>query len=58
MEPDAMATLRHALANPLAALLAEIQLLRLEPNLSTEVSEALERVEGLAIRIRALLRQT
>ena len=55
---DRLAKLRHDLANPLAALLAETQLLLMEPGqVSAEVLTALKEIEGLAIRMRTLLRE-
>jgi signal transduction histidine kinase len=47
---------QHALNNPLAALLAEAQLLQLEP-LPDEQREAVERIVALARRMAALTRQ-
>jgi signal transduction histidine kinase len=49
--------LRHDLANPLAALLAEVQLLLLDGNrLTPEVQSALRSIETLAVRMRTILR--
>lgn len=49
--------LRHDIANPLAALLAEAQLLLLnDTKLDPEVAGSLREIENLAIRMRALLR--
>lgn len=57
--PDPIAKLRHDLANPLAALLAETQLLMLsETPLDPEVHRALTEIEKLAIRMRTILRDT
>ncbi|MHB1329735.1 MAG: histidine kinase dimerization/phospho-acceptor domain-containing protein [Gemmatimonadales bacterium] len=54
---DALYTLRHDLANPLAALLAETQLLLMEPEkLNEETLTALREIEQLAIRMRSILR--
>ncbi len=51
--------LRHDLSNPLSALLAEIQLLLLsEPQLDADTLASLREIEALAIRMRALLRET
>jgi len=56
---DAMARLRHELANPLAALLAETQLLLLnESTLDAETVASLRDIEKLAVRMRTILRQT
>lgn len=50
--------LRHDIANPLAALLAETQLLLMEPEgLTPEVATALKEIETMAIRMRTLLRE-
>ena len=48
--------LQHAFNNPLAALLAESQLLQLEP-LPEEQRQAVERIVALARRLVALTRQ-
>ena len=49
--------LRHDLSNPLAALLAETQLLLLnESRLDQETLTSLREIESLAVRIRAILR--
>jgi hypothetical protein len=56
---DAISRLRHSLANPLAALLAETQLLMLEDrNLDEGTVRALKEIERLAIRMRTILRET
>lgn len=56
-EPDRLAKLRHDLANPLAALLAEVQLVLLgEGPMDDETRRALQEVEKLAIRMRTILR--
>lgn len=57
--PDRLARLRHDLANPLAALLAETQLLLLnEGTYDDETRTSLREIEKLAIRMRALLRDS
>jgi hypothetical protein len=57
--PDPIAQLRHSLANPLAALLAETQLLMLEAkDLDEGTMRALKEIERLAIRMRGILRET
>ncbi|MGE0440758.1 MAG: histidine kinase dimerization/phospho-acceptor domain-containing protein [Gemmatimonadales bacterium] len=57
-EPDRLAKLRHDLANPLAGLLAEVQLLLLEPGqLAPETVASLKEIESLAIRMRTVLRE-
>ena len=49
--------LRHDIANPLAALLAEVQLLLLNTyKLDPEATSSLREVERLALRMRELLR--
>ena len=51
--------LRHDLANPLSALLAEAQLLLLrEPPLDDETVEAIRGIEDLCRRMRDILQQT
>jgi signal transduction histidine kinase len=58
-EPDPISKLRHDLANPLAALLAEAQLLLLsETPLDPEVQRAVTEIEKAAIRMRGILRET
>jgi signal transduction histidine kinase len=53
---DVARTLRHDLANPLAALLAETQLLLLNANrLDPETLEGLREIEALARRMRDIL---
>lgn len=57
-EPDRMQKLRHDLSNPLSALLAETQLLLLnEAKLDPETVNSLREIEGLAIKMRTLLRE-
>ena len=54
---DQIAMLRHDLANPLAALLAEVQLLLLgETPMDDSVREPLKQIEQLALRMRGILR--
>jgi len=49
--------LRHDLANPLSALLAETQLLLLnESTLAPETVRGLREIEGLAMRMRGMLK--
>ena len=50
------ATVQHQLNNPLAALLAEAQLLRREPALAPDHVEALDRMIDLMRRINGLVR--
>lgn len=53
---DALRTLRHDLANPLAAILAEAQLLLLdEASLPPEAVRSLREIESLARRMRDIL---
>lgn len=60
MDPlDPVAQLRHSLANPLAALLAEVQLMLMDDDrLDDATRHALREVERLAIRMRTILRDT
>ncbi|MEK6610818.1 MAG: histidine kinase dimerization/phospho-acceptor domain-containing protein [Gemmatimonadota bacterium] len=58
-ETEVIRKLRHDLANPLAALLAETQLLLLnEATLDRETVEGLREIEGLARRMREMLANT
>ena len=57
-DAERLGKLRHDLANPLAALLAETQLLLMEPGVLTpDVAATLKEIEQLAIRMRTLLRE-
>jgi len=57
-ESDALSRLRHDLANPLSAMLAEIQLLLLSsPPLPEEVRESLKSIEAQVLRMSTLIRQ-
>jgi signal transduction histidine kinase len=57
--PESIARLRHSLANPLAALLAETQLLMLEDRQLDEATlRTLKEIERLAIRMRGILRES
>jgi len=57
-ESEPLSKLRHDLANPLAALLAEAQLLLLsETPLDPEVRRAVTEIEKAAIRMRTILRE-
>ena len=56
---DVIRKLRHDLANPLAAILAEAQLLLLnEAQLDPETVEGLREIEALARRMREMLHAT
>lgn len=56
---DPLSKLRHDLANPLSALLAEAQLLLLnESELDSTTVTGLREIESLAIRMRTILRET
>jgi signal transduction histidine kinase len=56
-DAERLSKLRHDLANPLSALLAEAQLLLMDPQtLPEEAVRALKEIEALAIRMRSLLR--
>jgi signal transduction histidine kinase len=51
--------LRHDLANPLAAILAEAQLLLLDgTSLDEETRRALKTIEEMALKMRTILRGT
>jgi signal transduction histidine kinase len=56
---DPIAKLCHDLANPLAAILAETQLMLLgdEP-MPDEVRQGLQEIEKLSLRMRTILRET
>jgi signal transduction histidine kinase len=57
--PDVIRQLRHDLSNPLAAILAEAQLLLLnEESLDAETVEGLREIESLARRMREMLAAT
>jgi signal transduction histidine kinase len=57
-ENDKLYKLRHDLANPLSALLAETQLLLLnESRLDAETLTSLREIEALAVRMRAIMRE-
>ena len=59
MADDPLAKLRHDLANPLSAVLAETQLLLLnEAQLDPELVWSLRHIESLARRMRDLLQDT
>ncbi|HET9152262.1 MAG TPA: histidine kinase dimerization/phospho-acceptor domain-containing protein [Gemmatimonadales bacterium] len=56
---ERLSRLRHDLANPLAALLAETQLLLLnEDTVDEETRTSLREIEKLAIRMRTILRES
>lgn len=53
-----MRKLRHDLANPLSAMLAEVQLMLLDiDKYDAETQTSLTEIEKLAIRMRTLLRE-
>lgn len=57
IDPDRLAKLRHDLANPLAGLLAEVQLVLLDgKGLTDELKQSLHEIERQAIRMRTILR--
>ncbi len=57
--PDRLRKLRHDIANPLAALLAEVQLLLLNGDrLDPETHSSLKEVERMALRMREILKNT
>ena len=56
-DAERLAKLKHDLANPLAAMLAETQLLLMDSDrLPAEAVASLREMEALAIRMRTLLR--
>lgn len=56
--PDRVRKLRHDIANPLAALLAEVQLLLLNAEkIDPETLSGLREVERMALRMREILKQ-
>ena len=58
-DADVIRKLRHDLANPLAAILAEAQLLLLnEAELDAETVQGLREIEALARRMREMLQAT
>jgi len=58
-DPEIIRKLRHDLSNPLAAILAETQLLLLnEATLDAETLEGLREIEALARRMREMLAAT
>ena len=58
-DAERLAKLRHDLSNPLSALLAEAQLLLLNAAaLDADTVASLREIEALAIRMRAILRET
>lgn len=57
-EDERIRKLRHDLANPLAAMLAEIQLLLLDGDqLTADAQTSLKEIEELALRMRTMLRE-
>ena len=57
-DSERLSRLRHDLSNPLSALLAETQLLLLnESRMDAEILAGLREIEGLAIRMRTMLRE-
>jgi signal transduction histidine kinase len=58
-DTDHLGDLRHALANPLAALLTEAQLALTAPiPLDQETRRALQEIEKLALRMRGILKES
>ena len=56
---EAIRRLRHDLANPMAALLAEVQLLLLRADeMDDEMATSLHDMEGLIRRMREILHST
>lgn len=57
-DAERLAKLRHDLANPLAAILAETQLLLMDSGaLPNDVRDTLRQIETLAIRMRTMIRE-
>jgi signal transduction histidine kinase len=57
-DSERLSKLRHDLSNPLAALLAEIQLMLMnEGQYDAETLAGLREIEKLAIRMRTMLRE-
>ena len=54
---DAVGQVQHEMNNPLAALLAESQLLELDPTLTGEQRESVKRIVELARRVIASSRK-
>ena len=58
LNTDPMQQLRHDLSNPLAALLAEAQLLLLnQSKVDPETVSSIREIEALAVRMRNILRE-
>ncbi|MEE8361739.1 MAG: histidine kinase dimerization/phospho-acceptor domain-containing protein [Gemmatimonadales bacterium] len=58
LDTDPIQQLRHDLSNPLAALLAEAQLLLLnESKVDPETVQSIREIEALAVRMRNILRE-
>ncbi len=57
--PDPAARLRHDIANPLAALLAEVQLMLMDADrLDAGTVTGLREIERLALRMRDVMHQS
>lgn len=57
-DAERLSKLRHDISNPLSALLAETQLLLLnEAQIDPTIVTSLREIEGLAIRMRTMLRE-
>ncbi len=58
-ESDPLARLRHDLANPLAGVLAETQLMLMsDAPFDDEIRRGLQEIETLALRMRSILKGT
>jgi signal transduction histidine kinase len=56
---DPVSHLRHELANPLAVLLAEVQLLLMSDTpMSPDVRSAMEQIEEMALRMTQILKDS
>ncbi len=55
---DPIRKLRHDLANPLSAILAEAQLLLMGQTLDAETEQSIKEIEKLSRRMRDILRES
>ena len=57
LHSDPIRKLRHDLANPLSAILAEAQLLLMGQSLDAETEQSVKEIERLSRRMRDILQQ-
>ena len=57
LQSDPIRKLRHDLANPLSAILAEAQLLLMGQSLDAETEQSVKEIERLSRRMRDILQQ-